>query len=99
MLIKDAIVLLGNIAETLTKLPLSASAKRKSYKRRTQRLEALAVITSALHTDLDWLWDTRCNCHFFLVTMREHGHYRTADYNRAVASVRSFREALHTHFL
>jgi len=98
MLIKDAIVLLGNIAETLTKLPLSASAKKKSYKERTKRLESMPVITPALHTDLDWLWDTRCNCHFFLVTMREYGHYTVADYNRAVVTLRQFRDALDAHF-
>jgi len=98
MLIKDAIVLLGNIAETLTKLPLSASAQKKSYKERTKRLESMTVITSALHADLDWLWDTRCNCHFFLVHMREYGHYEVADYNRAVRTLRAFRDALDAHF-
>jgi hypothetical protein len=98
MLIKDAIVLLGNISETLTKLPLSASAQRKSYKKRTKRLESLGIITPALHADLDWLWDTRCNCHFFLVTMREYGHYEVADYNRAVQTLRAFRDALDTPF-
>ena len=94
MLIKDSIVLLGNIAETLTKLPLSQSARRKSYKKRTERLEARGIIATALRTDLDWLWETRCNCHLFLVSMREHGHYRTAHYN----GVRRFRDALETHF-
>ena len=98
MLIKDAIVLLGNIAETLTKLPLSVSAQKKSYKKRTERLETMAVITAALRTELDWLWDTRCNCHLFLVAMREYGHYAADDYNRAATALRSFRNALHAHF-
>ncbi|PYI94731.1 MAG: hypothetical protein DME97_00155 [Verrucomicrobia bacterium] len=98
MLIKDAIVLLGNIAETLTKLPLSVSAQKKSYKKRTEWLEKMAVITAALRANLDWLWDTRCNCHFFLVTMREYGHYTLDDYNRAARTLRSFHNALHAHF-
>lgn len=99
MLIKDAVVLLGNIAETLTRLPLSNSAQKKSYKERTKRLESMGVVTAAQHADLDWLWDTRCNCHFFLVTMREYGHYDVADYNRAVRTLRAFRDALELHFL
>ena len=99
MLIKDAIVLLGNLAETLTKIPLTTKAAQKeSYKKRTQRLEGLGIITAALHTDLDWLWDTRCNCHLFLVTMREYGHYTVADYNRAVFTLRTIRDALDAHF-
>lgn len=98
MLIKDAIVVLGNVAETLTKLPLAASAQKKSYKKRTAKLEALAIIPGPLRIDLDWLWDTRCNCHLFLVTMREHGHYTLVDYNRAVATLRVFSDALRAHF-
>ena len=80
MLIKDAIVLLGNIAETLTKLPLSTSAAKKSYKKRTERLRSMGIIEPALQDDLDWLWDTRNNCHYFLVTMREYAHYTAQDY-------------------
>src|SRR5882672_7450469 len=87
MLIKDAIALVGNIAETLTKLPLSRAGQKKNYKERTKRLESMSVIASALRTDLDWLWDTRSNCHLFLVTMREYGHYQIADYNRAVRTL------------
>lgn len=100
MLIKDAIVLLGNLAETLTKIALTTKAAQKeSYKKRTQRLEDSGIITTALHTELDWLWDTRCNCHLFLVTMREYGHYKIADYNRAVQTLRAFRDALELHFM
>jgi hypothetical protein len=40
MLIKDAIVLIGNIAETLTNLPLTASGRKRSYKQRTKGLKA-----------------------------------------------------------
>jgi hypothetical protein len=99
MLIKDAIVLLGNLAETLTKIPFpTKAAQKESYKKRTQRLEGSGIITAALHTDLDWLWDTRCNCHLFLVTMREYGHYTAADYNRAVGTLRTFRDVLDAHF-
>jgi len=100
MLIKDAIVLLGNIAETLTKIPLtSKTAQGESYKKRTQRLKDSGIIATGLHVELDWLWDTRCNCHLFLVTMREYGHYTVADYNRAVLALRLFRDALELHFI
>jgi hypothetical protein len=99
MLIKDSIVLIGNIAETLTRLPLSKSAQSKSYVKRTEQLESKAVITAVLQNDLDWLWETRCNCHFFLVEMREYGRYKTADYTRAVRTLRDFRDALDVYYL
>jgi hypothetical protein len=98
MLIKDGIVLLGNIAESLTKLPLSSSAAQKPYKKRTERLETMGIITTALRTDLDWLWDTRNNCHLFLVTFREYGHYTEVDYNKAFRTTRALRDALDAHF-
>ena len=99
MLIKDGVVLIGNIAETLTKLPLTGvTARRLNYKQRTNRLETMGVIDAGLRTELNWLWDTRCNCHYFLVTMREYGHYTVADYNRAVLTIRAFRDALEVYF-
>lgn len=99
MLIKDAIVLLGNIAETLTRIPMpSESARKKSYNKRTQTLESMRVISASLHTDLKWLWETRCKCHIYLAKMHEYSLYTMTDYNRAVTTLRSFCDALEVHY-
>lgn len=98
MVLKDAIMLLGNVAEALTKVPLVKTWQKEAYKQRTQRLERLGIISAALHTELNWLWSTRCKCHLFQVDSREYGHYTSADYSRAVMTLRNLRDALDAYF-
>lgn len=99
MVIKEGICLVGSLCESVTKNVLDGVVgKKKGYKYRTQYLLDNAIIDAALKEELDWVWDTRNNEHLFLVEIREHEHYKLADYNRAIKALKNLRNKLDEHF-
>lgn len=95
MIIKEGICLVGSLCESVTKDVLNgAVGKKRSYKDRTQYLLDNGIIDAELKEELDWVWDTRNNEHLFLVEIREHEHYKLADYNRAIKTLRGLRDKL-----
>lgn len=99
MLFKTSICLLGSLAESLTKDALRGEIGRKAgFKKRTEKMILLKMITPELKSDLDWLWDTRNNEHLFLLTIPEYGHYSASDYTRASKTIVSLTSALNEYF-
>lgn len=95
MIIKEGICLVGSICESVTKDVLNgAVGKKRGYKDRTQYLLDNDIIDAELKEELDWVWDSRNNEHLFLVEIREHEHYKLADYNRAIKTLRNLRDKL-----
>lgn len=95
MIIKEGICLVGSLCESVTKDVLKGIVgKKKGYKERTQYLLDNRIIDAGLKKELDWVWDTRNNEHLFLVEIREHEHYKLADYNRAIKALRNLRDKL-----
>lgn len=100
MIIKEGICLVGSICESVTKDALTGIvSKKKGYKDRTKYLRDNGVIDEELKIELDWVWDTRNNEHLFLVEIREHEHYRLADYNRAILALRKVRDRLDDYLI
>lgn len=95
MIIKEGICLVGSVCESMTKDVLNgAVGKKKGYKDRTKYMLDNDIVDAKLKEELDWVWDTRNNEHLFLVEIREHEHYKLADYNRAIKALRNLRDKL-----
>ena len=54
----------------------------------------LGQIEPGLKTELDWVWDIRCNEHLHEVLSLEHEMYSRDDYNRALNAYVSLRNVL-----
>lgn len=95
MVIKEAICLTGSVCETLTIWPGEQGlGKSKSFANRVARLRELGVISEAVETDLNWVWDIRCREHIADVEIQEWNHYTTAQWRRSVSALRALRGGL-----
>lgn len=95
MVIKEAICLTGSVCETLTIWHGEQGlGKSKSFAHRAARLRELGVISEAVETDLNWVWDIRCREHIAGVEIQEWGHYTTAQWRRSVLALRALRDGL-----
>ena len=94
MTVKQGIVILGGLCEWLTREATHGHGSKRKFEIRTERLIGLGVIDQALKTELDWVWEMRCNAHIGEVEHLEHSLYRRDDYNRARTAYASFRDAL-----
>jgi hypothetical protein len=92
MVIKLQLFLLGTIIESVTKNYLHGRCGG-NFCRRTKYLVDNSIITAALKTDIDWLWDLRNKMHLFQLDDIEWSStaYTVANHNRAV---RTFRKLL-----
>lgn len=97
MIVKEGISIYGALCEWLSKESLRGLGSRQRYTVRMERLVERGVITAKLKSELDWIWEIRCNSHLGEVTALEHELYRREDYNRAVKAYSAFRDALISH--
>lgn len=97
MIIKEGICLFASLTESTTKNFLDGKVSNKlGFKARTKHLHSREIIDEQLKSDLDWLWDTRNNEHVYMVDIREHGHYKVRDYNRALSTFSRLRDQLNS---
>jgi len=95
MAIKNAIVLIGSIAESFARGGTAGIiGARHDYKTRTLRMVNGGIISEELKTELDWLWDMRSGIHIYLMEDSEYDRYRIEDYDRAKAAAGNLRDAL-----
>lgn len=94
MIAKEGISVLGALSEWLTKEGTRGHAGNRPYKQRTAKLVELGHIELPLKTELDWLWDIRCNEHLHEVTELEIEMYSREDYNRALTAYTRLRGIL-----
>lgn len=95
MVLKNAIVLTGSIAESLARGGTAGIIGAKhNYKERTRRMVEAAIITQDLKTELDWLWDMRGGIHIYLMKDSEYDHYRIEHFDRAKRAAGSLRDSL-----
>lgn len=94
MVVKEGISVYGAILEWLTKEATRGHASNRGYVLRTAKLVELGHIDAGLKSELDWIWDIRCNEHLHEVTELEHEMYSREDYNRALRAYVSFRDRL-----
>ena len=95
MVLKNAIVLIGSIVESLARGGTSGIiAARHSYKERTRRMVASGIIAADLKTELDWLWDVRAGIHIYLMADSEYDHYRIEHFDRARLAAGKLHDAL-----
>jgi len=98
MVLKNAIVLLGSIAESCARGGTAGIIGAKhDYKERTRRMVDRSIISPDLKTELDWLWDTRNGIHIYLMKDSEYEKYRFEDYERSKRAVKQLLEALRTY--
>lgn len=91
MLYKLFLFLVGAVIESTTKEHLKGICG-KHYKLRTEYLVNNQIITDALKSELDWLWDTRNKMHLFQLEGREYENdYCPENHHRAI---KAFRELL-----
>lgn len=95
MVIKNAIILMGSICESIaidgTK---GIIGKKHSFCERTNRMVAKGIITSDLRNELHWLWAKRTGIHIYELDHQEYDTYGLTDYNKAVSATKSLRDAL-----
>jgi len=94
MVVKESVGIVGALCDWLTKEATKGHASRRPYTQRTQALLDLGHISADLKTELDWVWDVRCNVHMHEVTSLEYDKYSREDYNRAARAYRDLRDAL-----
>jgi len=98
MVLKNAIVLVGSIAESLARGGTAGIiGARHNYKERTRRMVEAGIITADLKVELDWLWDTRGGIHIYLMENSEYDHYRIEHFERAKGAAGGLRDALETY--
>jgi hypothetical protein len=98
MVVKNTIVLIGSIVETLARAATAGIIGAKhNFKERTERMVGRGIITQPLKTELDWLWDTRSGIHIYLMQDSEYDRYRIADYERAKDAAGQLLVALRTY--
>ena len=94
MLFKLFIFLVGAIAESTTKEYLKGICGKK-FKKRSEHLFELGIITKQLRDDLDWLWDTRNKMHLFQIPGREfENDYNPDNHIRAINAFRGLLQSL-----
>lgn len=100
MVIKNAIVLLGSIAESLA---VGGTAgvigKKHKFKARTERMVQHEIISEELKVELDWLWDTRGGIHIYEMEGSEYDRYTIDDYERARRTAQKLRDALDVYWM
>jgi hypothetical protein len=94
MIAKEGICVLGALCEWLTKEGTYGHASNRPYVQRTAKLVELGQIEAALKTELDRIWDIRCNEHLHEVSGLEHEMYSRDDYNRAMTAYIALRKVL-----
>jgi hypothetical protein len=98
MVLKNAIVLIGSIAESLARGGTAGIIGAKhNYKERTRRMVEAKIIAEELKDELDWLWDMRSGIHIYLMEDSEYDHYRIEHFDRAQRAARDLRDALDTY--
>ena len=96
MIAKEGICVLGALCEWLTKEATRGQASGRPYTQRTAKLVELGHIDHNLKTELDWIWDIRCNEHLHEVDTLEHEMYSRNDMNRAFSAYALLRDKLVT---
>jgi len=95
MVIKNAIILMGSICESIaidgTK---GIIGKKHSFCERADRMVAKGIITGDLRDELRWLWEKRTGIHIYELDHQEYDTYGIADYNKAVTATKNLRDAL-----
>lgn len=100
MILKNAIVLIGSIAESLARgATVGIIGARHNYKERTRRMVASGIISADLKAELDWLWDMRAGIHIYLMEDSEYDHYRMEHLERAKLAAGNLRDALASYHL
>lgn len=95
MIIKEAICLIGAVAESVTKDTMQDHCgKHTGYKKRTAKMVELGIITDELQAQLDGLWDWRNNEHLFMLSEWEYGKYELKHYNAAIITLRQLRDSI-----
>jgi len=93
-IVKEAICIYGVICDWMLKEATKGHCSRRSYTTRTSKLVELEIIDDTLRSDLDWIWQIRCNEHFHEVDELEHEKYSRDDHNRARKTLRRLIQAL-----
>jgi hypothetical protein len=95
MVMKAHIALKGSVAEALLVDHYAGiMGKRQPFAKRTARLVADSVISEELKTDLDWLWEVRCQQHLYELDISEFDAYDRAYLVRATRAVNGLIAAL-----
>jgi hypothetical protein len=96
MVVKLQIFMLGNVAESVTKVHLRGQCGG-NYKKRTEFMVDRKLIQPDLKVELDWLWDMRNLMHLFQVEEHEwlSKDYTAENYQRAARALNALTEALH----
>lgn len=99
MLVKQGIVLMGSIAETVLQTAMKGIiGKKHKFKERTKRMMRKSIISNDLKNELDWLWDKRKKIHIYLSSMSEFQHYKVSDYNLSLRIIGKLRLQLDEYF-
>lgn len=77
MVIKNEILLMASICETLT---IIHQGKKKSFNNRVEKMFLEQTISSELKDGLLWLWEKRVGVHIFELSEREFQKYTVADF-------------------
>lgn len=95
MVIKNAIILMGSICESMaidgTK---GIIGKKHSFCERADRMSVKGIINYDLRDKLHWLWEKRTGIHIYELDHQEYDTYGIADYNKAVTTTKNLRDAL-----
>jgi len=94
MLVKNGILILGNLCDWMTKQATRYYASNRPYKERTKNLVNREIISDELKIDLDWIWDIRCDQHLHEIYVLEYDNYSRNDMNRAVQAFNLLRDKL-----
>ncbi len=98
MVIKNAIILMGSICESMaidgTK---GVIGKKHSFCERADRMLARGIIDSDVRDELRWLWEKRTGIHIYELDHQEYDTYELADYNKAVSATKHLRDALEAY--
>ena len=100
MVVKNAIAVMGAIAESLTVAAMVELKQPKGkFAGRLSRLVAAGAMDSSLQAELQWLWDARNGIHVHDVAHLEAGRYPVSDANRAIKAAVGLRDKLSTRFI
>ena len=95
MIIKEAICLIGAVAESLTKDAMKGCCgTHPGYKKRIAKMVEMGILSPDLQAQLDSLWDWRNNEHLFMLAEWEYGKYALPHYNAAILTLRALRDSL-----
>lgn len=94
MIVKEAICIYGTICDWITKEVTRGHGSRRRFTYRTAKLVELGIIDAKLQTEIDWVWEVRCNEHFHEVDGLEHERYTRNHHNRALRAFLALCEAI-----